>query len=527
VKPFSCTQFFFFLMITAAFLLPAQAEGQGRRRGDIQGDSFEEVSGRGLVIRTDPAQAKVYIDGIDRGLSPLTLGNLDRGEYSVRIYKEGYTERRFPVTLHSSSRLVVSIELLEEKGQVLINGSLPAGALIYADGEVVDGPLLTLPEGNHTIKIRAFGYDEAEERIYVRGGQTAYINAVPKASVFRISLSSQRRSRFNPANSGTLGTTTLNFEVSGPGAAVMTVRDSAGTPVFTKDLGTFNDWSQSADWSGLDSAGQALSDGAYTIGIEAAGLSGESAPQTINAQVTIDSSITIYPLSVPAAIAGLLYAPSPGVLPRGSFQIEGGLRFGSVSEEGSAFSSLPFEVDLRLSPVSRLEFGAGFSAVPVFGKGAVWGVAFSSKWLVLSSGGNNPFELAAGLSYAWSANPSFNPFDEGISLYLPMSYGLGLFTFILSPGIRWIVPGEKSPRLIIPSGVLYRLPNVILGLSAKPEFNFNSLSNDDSYLFTFKAGAEVKWNPPPSNLVYTLLGGVWTGNGRTGAYGGVGIGVIY
>jgi hypothetical protein len=40
-------------------------------------------------------------------------------------------------------------------------------------------------------------------------------------------------------------------------------------------------------------------------------------------------------------------------------------------------------------------------------------------------------------------------------------------------------------------------------------------------------GGEVKLFPPPSVLVFSFLGGFWFAAGEKGAYGGVGIGMIY
>jgi hypothetical protein len=53
-----------------------------------------DMYGSGLVIRSDPSHAQVYIDGIERGYTPLTLGNFAKGDYGIRIRKEGYEDRR-------------------------------------------------------------------------------------------------------------------------------------------------------------------------------------------------------------------------------------------------------------------------------------------------------------------------------------------------------------------------------------------------------------------------------------------------
>lgn len=46
----------------------------------------------GLVVKTTPAGANVFVDGKQRGVSPLTLGDLRSGVHQVKTVKEGYKE---------------------------------------------------------------------------------------------------------------------------------------------------------------------------------------------------------------------------------------------------------------------------------------------------------------------------------------------------------------------------------------------------------------------------------------------------
>jgi hypothetical protein len=40
-------------------------------------------------------------------------------------------------------------------------------------------------------------------------------------------------------------------------------------------------------------------------------------------------------------------------------------------------------------------------------------------------------------------------------------------------------------------------------------------------------GAEFKFYPPPSNVVYSLLGGMWLRNNHIGGFGGIGLGLLF
>ena len=167
----------FFLFITFLCIFPALLTAQ--RAGDIIGDNFEEIAGKGLVVRTNPAGVKVFIDGMDRGLSPVTIENLPPGEHSVRLYKEGYNERQFNVTLFNNSRLLVSIEMKDERGEVLVfvrkaqgspgtdqlpfNPEIASPVYLSSDNTAV----LKLPIGQQTIRARAFGWEDASVTVLV------------------------------------------------------------------------------------------------------------------------------------------------------------------------------------------------------------------------------------------------------------------------------------------------------------------------------------------------------------------------
>jgi len=46
----------------------------------------------GLVLKTTPPGAMIFVDGKQRGVSPITIGNLRSGGHQVRAVKEGYKE---------------------------------------------------------------------------------------------------------------------------------------------------------------------------------------------------------------------------------------------------------------------------------------------------------------------------------------------------------------------------------------------------------------------------------------------------
>ncbi|MDR2021055.1 MAG: PEGA domain-containing protein, partial [Treponema sp.] len=392
-------------------------------------DSIEEVEGTGLVIRSDPSGARVYVDGIERGFTPLTLGNLPGGEYYIRLHKDDllgvrYVDRRFKVTLHSTSRLVVSVDLEEAKGQVALlvkrspgspgEAELALEPQITVDGKTVDAPVLNIPAGYRTIRIRAFGWEEVSKTIYVEEGKNQLVEFELKPAPFVMSAAAVWRERFNPANSGSLGSANIVFTVSGPGRGTISIIDLQGKEVFAAETGPFTGWSQSLRWDGK-SGGTPLKDGLYTVLIEAESISwDDSPPVRANARLSVelDSSLHIRPLTLSTGKAGLLFAALPETLPRYSLQAEGSLFFGRAPVTEKTWGTLPFSVAQRFSPMDRLEFAAALNVIPEFNADMSAAAGGSVKWLYWQ-GGALPLEAAAGLAFAWAEEGSVTPFGMG------------------------------------------------------------------------------------------------------------------
>jgi hypothetical protein len=352
-----------------------------------------------------------------------------------------------------------------------------------------------------------------------------------KPAVFRIGNASQSRKRFNPLNSSGLGSAEFPFVVMAPGSAVMTVKDTSGSVVYSRQLDDFDTWRQRPTWDGRDIHGNLVSEGAYTVLIEASPLfplnEEEAKVFQLTMQTEVDYSINIFPLSLTGGIPGLTFAPFPHVLPAGSYQIEAEISFGSFPlRENSSLSavvSFPFGIGLRLSPLDSLETAAFFNVNPGVDNSTGWGISGSVKYNFF--GGAFPVFLAAGVSYAWASGNGEDPLSpgRGVGLHLPLSLELAEFSIILSPAIFWRGPEGFVPALLLSAGAIYRGGWFTTGLSARVEFDFTENSGDPKFL----AGLQAHFLPPPSNLFFSVKAGIWTKDSQTGGYGGAGIGLIY
>ncbi len=79
-----------------------------------------------LGIMSSPAGAKVFIDGNETGITPITLDNLYAGNHSVTLQLEGYASVQKPVTVLSGKSSNISFDL-EPAGGFLNPAATRAG----------------------------------------------------------------------------------------------------------------------------------------------------------------------------------------------------------------------------------------------------------------------------------------------------------------------------------------------------------------------------------------------------------------
>ncbi|MDR2375994.1 MAG: PEGA domain-containing protein [Treponema sp.] len=576
------------ILLLCAPLLPAQSPLSLSR------DRIETVEGRGLLVRTRPAGARVYIDGIERGQTPLELPDLRSAYYSIRISKTGYEERELRVHISAESRLELDIELWILAGRILLTVSVETGTSlstparrpeVFIDGSspledrslegvrfgnyrqsgalapgtpwrgpgggiylVPSGSRLAavipasasqwvydlyVPAGLRRIRVRAFGWKETQTTLTVETGKTLTLTLQLPPAAFHLSAGRLSRSAFNPLNTGTLGSTGLSFEVTAPGQALFSVLDREGQTIYSRELPPFTTWSQEVFWDGRNQKGEIQEDGPYTLQVEAypspAPARDPDAPQRFSRQVLIDSSLVIYPLTLFAAMPGLLYTPSPALLPPGTFQTEFSLLFGQIPGDNAsaspAFTQVPIELGFRFSPLKNLELAAAFDVVFTGENTSPWGASLSLKFTGPAAGRNLAVALLG--AFSWAQDMKKSPQREGASLVAPMSLELGRgLSLLLAPGIFWSAWEQPEPRLLLSLGSLYRRDMVSAGISLRGELDIAGTIKGGPP-FDFFSSVELKLNPPPSNLVFTLAGGLWNSRSGPAAFGAFSLGLIF
>jgi len=128
-----------------------------------------------LNVTTDPAGARLFVDGVERGQTPLTVA-LKPGPHSLEVRGDG-APRLMPVTITAGAQLTQYLELPKATaavGQLLVRTE-PAGARVTVDGVARGASPVTvaaLTPGEHAVQVES-DLGSVKQTVVVEAGNTA------------------------------------------------------------------------------------------------------------------------------------------------------------------------------------------------------------------------------------------------------------------------------------------------------------------------------------------------------------------
>jgi serine/threonine protein kinase len=144
-----------------------------------------------VLVRTDPPGAKVALDGVDRGQTPLSLSDVSFGTHRLEVSYAGFgTVQREVIVNEADTVVPVGVRLTPERrssvaaGDAAFMGSLavrsrPPGAQVTVD-KILAGvtPLVVvLPVGRYQVRIQGEGYQPWVTSVEVKGSEGAQVSA--------------------------------------------------------------------------------------------------------------------------------------------------------------------------------------------------------------------------------------------------------------------------------------------------------------------------------------------------------------
>lgn len=497
---------------------------------------IEERAGHGITLETTPQGAQIYIDGVERGKTPLVISELESGLHTILFTKDAYEDWQEQLNLSRNSMLYVCVDLTPVRGEVRVKLRAEDGGKILKPDEarilvdslplrwISDGEELVaqLGEGQKTLTARLFGYSEEKKSLIITRGTVHRIEFTLRTAPLQIEKLFLNRTVFNPKNAGNLGLLTMNFSVTAPGYGRFRVFDAAGNLIFEELLNQndahgaqvpWSDWSQRARWNGTIFDGSSAAAGLYRLCVEASQepfRTGQAGKAFISEErwVELDYTAEIVPLTLDRLRPGLEYAEYSHVLPQGSFQISTALSAGGfVGKAPKVFYGLPFTTAFRLTPLESFETTFTVHITPKFsGSDAISGGGGAAlKKEFWRSMGALP-GLSAGAAYSWVDGAAFTErgLAAGAALHAALSWDIsGGVSLLVSPALLWTgndgFPRENAPRFEAGAGVLIKRHSFITGISTRSLVGFTGETRGIS---PFDVGISLFWFPAAAHTVF-------------------------
>ena len=129
------------------------------------------LSSGNLTLKTEPPGASVFLNGHLAGATPVSLHGLERGAYSLRLEKDGYTPLSRSITL-ANGEMAMDEKLSRVGTGRLKVEVLPVGSEVLLDGELLGHtPLIRddVPTGVHELLVRKTNFNPYAQSIEVDG----------------------------------------------------------------------------------------------------------------------------------------------------------------------------------------------------------------------------------------------------------------------------------------------------------------------------------------------------------------------
>lgn len=126
-----------------------------------------------LTVESEPAGARLSVNGIARGTTPATVDRIPEGEVIIDLSMDGFNPAQRSLKLVSSQKETVKVVLSALKSELKVV-SMPAKARIYLDNQNVgESPveLKDLAAGTYKVRAELRGYEILSRSVTIAAGQ--------------------------------------------------------------------------------------------------------------------------------------------------------------------------------------------------------------------------------------------------------------------------------------------------------------------------------------------------------------------
>jgi formylglycine-generating enzyme required for sulfatase activity len=161
-----------------------------------------------VAISSVPTGGTATVDGVYKGLTPLSITLPSGGEHNLRLTLPGHLPTNRKLKLEPGEERKLRVKLKPQYGTVFITGT-PAAATLYIDGkkqELATGRF-RLTTREHTIEMKAKGYDSVTRTVTPQTGysQRIEIDLKRKQTASQAATSAKPDSAAKPDSTGVTG----------------------------------------------------------------------------------------------------------------------------------------------------------------------------------------------------------------------------------------------------------------------------------------------------------------------------------
>ena len=313
----------------------------------------DEEGETGLYISANIYGASVYVDGLHKGITPLTITGMTPGKHRLEITKVHYATDLSYVMVEENVIKEVTCDLQKISGKLTVISN-PEGAAVYCDGNITTSKGIELDEGEHSVLAKKFGYEEKTDSVNIVRGREYTLAMNMKKADFKLLSFDSEKTLFNPKDYGYNGSIEFNVSVTAPETGRLEITSSEGETVYTKEI-SFTSWDQKEKWTGRDEDNYIVEDGLYTATMTAAG-------QSFSYSFTVDSNIVRPMLTQSQSGLGLGSVASARLYPKHSnlLTVESGASFTSGSD---VFYGVPITASIARSFTKNIEISGTFTGL--------------------------------------------------------------------------------------------------------------------------------------------------------------------
>lgn len=483
-----------------------------------------------VVINVSPVGSEIYINNNYQGKSDLKITNLTSGNYKLKVEKEGYDTGYFKIQAKQGYTYTYSITLKRTTGYIDVKG-LPSGGLVYVDGFRKSSFPAEVDMGNHTVKVRLFGYKDYVKDVYVPGHKTQTVNPVFVPAPFEISDFSASKKKINPEYSNGFGRCEFSFEVTADGKADVYVCDESDNIVWYNRYQSFSTWSQSCIWKGTNNSGSPVPSGTYTAVLTDYGEFRKEVEIVVDRDMSyplvnytkagsgIGNAVMAFPIDgsfrVPFISVQPTFNASAGKYADTGASVGFFADFAGCIElgiSGNVYFPMEIDVQTQLSVNANIKYtyATPVSETATLGIALIGRYGFSGDQSVFPEGIDNGCGLGGGLAVGFDSNSCYFGLDS--------EYVFGSETGILTEDCRvW-----KNSAVLN-----YKISRTCtLGLWASLHSKFNASGVD--FLNGKEAGVDFSFMPGSSATILNFKAGVlMTNDSRILAGGQFGLSYLF